>query len=232
MKKCKTCGGVGDFFRTDDLCEPCARQDLLHRLSFGLSGEAKHDPNNKDCHMNTCRLPDRHDPEVDCDCGAYEKSQPHDEVASIMKDYGETFTALKEHDEKEVCPLDYKNVKEGEILTCICPSGEKDIYQCKKTHHNGWYPCKDCVQVPMVDEKEGWEAEFDRRTNPDNYKVGAYHTLIGEDMLLDPSYYPESAYELDAESIKSFIRTLLAKAYEEGQQNPKVGFLRQSLRHR
>jgi hypothetical protein len=84
MNLCNKCGAVGDFFREESLCEPCARTT-----------------HSKDCHMNTCRLPDRHDPEVDCDCGAYEKSQPHDEVASIMKDYGETFTAIKEHDEKE-----------------------------------------------------------------------------------------------------------------------------------
>lgn len=56
-----------------------------------------------------------------------------------------------------------------------------------------------------MNQTSDWKSEFDRRTNAENYTVGNNHKLDAGDYLLDPEWYPESAYELDPERIKVFI---------------------------
>jgi hypothetical protein len=64
-------------------------------------------------------------------------------------------------------------------------------------------------------DQKGWEEDFDKRTNYENFPVGEYHKLEGNH-LLDPEWYPESPYELDPEKIKDFIRQVEQEAYERG----------------
>lgn len=48
--------------------------------------------------------------------------------------------------------------------------------------------------------------EFDRRIDHENYEKTGYKDLRGpNDSLLDPDRYPESPFEIDADSVKDFI---------------------------
>lgn len=53
--------------------------------------------------------------------------------------------------------------------------------------------------------------EFDRRIDHENYEKTGYKDLRGpNDSLLDPDRYPESPFEIDADSVKDFITQKLA----------------------
>ena len=57
---------------------------------------------------------------------------------------------------------------------------------------------------------EGIIREFDDKTNASNYRKNQLpHHKLEEGSLLDVEWYPESAYELDKDKIKDWLRSQL-----------------------
>lgn len=57
--------------------------------------------------------------------------------------------------------------------------------------------------------------EFERLTDPEQFEHnGEWHSLVGES-LLDPTWYPESEYELDRDKIKDFLVNALSQQEAE-----------------
>lgn len=78
--------------------------------------------------------------------------------------------------------------------------------------------------------KPAWEKEFERRTDPNNYKNGEGDSLLFSfDGKLE--WYPESPYELDHSKVKAFIHKQRQAVRDEivEQIRNNIGSLRQWL---
>lgn len=69
------------------------------------------------------------------------------------------------------------------------------------------------VQDSFIEKKI---EEFERRINEDNYETRDEFSSLkkGSDTLLDETFYPESAYELDSDKVNDFIRQALQEQQE------------------
>ena len=63
------------------------------------------------------------------------------------------------------------------------------------------------------DEIEEVVKDFLKKTDPNNYEVVDYTNVLNDngESLLDTTWYPESPYELDRDSIADWLRTTLTQ---------------------
>ena len=80
--------------------------------------------------------------------------------------------------------------------------------------------------------------EFDRRIDHENYEKTGYKDLRGpNDSLLDPDRYPESPFEIDADSVKDFItqkltthkELILKMVREKAPKKKNIGSISEEL---